>query len=214
MLYSDLNKIPLNLVQLYIVSSRRRMLFAESLPSWFTVPYHNRTGLPRLWLVSPGFSGNLLLLSWSLMGGFLVFFCLSLWRQAGLLPPMYEDAIDTAAEILKREIIPFLNSQGGFWIDFLRQSDNPVYQQLAEITINPEDDYEISKLIKEMHEEGTLVYLNNAIWSDLAKLGDYHFGKEVLEGDSPYTYFLLNKLWPLNEQLARHIVRYQQVRTV
>ena len=189
------------------------MLFAEPMPNWFIAPCQvNRVALPRHWLLSPGFSSNLVVLTWSVMGCLLVLAGLSQWRQAELHPPMYEDTIDTAADVLDRGMIPFTIDSGEFWIDHLRQSDNPVYLQLAERTINPDNRNQLFELTKmKLQIEGTHVYLGSSINPKWEKFGDFHFSKEILEGASPWGGWIVNKLWPLNEQLARHLLRYQQV---
>ena len=189
------------------------------MPTWFYVPYQaNRAGLQRHWLISPGFSGNLMLLTWSVMGGLLVLFALSLWREK-LLMPMYEDPVDTAEDVLKRGLIPYVAGgthhlaagQGEFWIEHMRQSDNPVYQQLAEIAVICEWVEVLKTTYHKLQGHGTHVYINFYIPEDMKDMGKYYFGKELLEGVSPYTGWIVNKRWPLNEQLARHILRFQQV---
>ena len=184
------------------------------MPSWFDLPNQgNRDGLPRNWLLSPGFSGNFMLLTWSVMGGLLVLFALSLWREK-LLEPMYEESIDTTEQILEKGLIPFHHYLSR-WGEHLRKSDDPVYQKLGEITISPVDASETYDFTVKMQDNGTLVYIHNAVSSSpnfpQTKLGDYHYSKDILLGASPYKGWIVNKLWPLNEKVARHILKYQQV---
>jgi hypothetical protein len=40
---------------------------------------------------------------------------------------------------------------------------------------------------------------------------DYHKSEESLEGYTPWFVWLINKKWPLKEQLAKHLLRVQQV---
>ena len=129
-----------------------------------------------------------------------------------LLKPVLEEPIDTAQSILERGLIPIVVDAGQYWIDILKQSPNPVYQQLAEITINPEDKEERLKLMEEnILGAGTHVYLASGVADEEQELGDFYSSKEALEGNAPWTVWIVNKKWPLNDELAKHILMYQQV---
>ena len=160
-----------------------------------------------------GFSSNLVLLTWSVFGGVLLHGLLANFRVM-LIKPILEEQVDTAKDILDRKLIPVM-AEGGlgqYWIAHLKQSPNLVYQQLAKIAVVPEDMDELITILKEdLHGAGTHVYLSNWLWPEQEMLGSYHWSKEVLEGNSPWIVWIVNKKWPHNDDLGKHILMYQQV---
>ena len=85
------------------------------------------------------------------------------------------------------------------------------------------DDYDVMpNMLKEnVTENGTHVYLTNVIdgkfkipQTDFKRhntLDDFYISKEELNGTSPWGGWIMNKEWPLQEELNMHILWYQQV---
>ena len=115
--------------------------------------------------------------------------------------PMYEDPVDTAEDVLKRGLIPYAaagtghktSGQAEFWIEQMKQSDNPVYQQLGEIAITSKFTDVKKMTYHKLQAHGTHVYLNSYIPGTLRAMGKFHYSKEVLEGVSPFTGWIVNK---------------------
>ena len=187
-----------------------RMLNCESYPSWFNVPYHgNRLGM-RL-LFPRGFSANLVLFIWSVLGSVLMYGFLSLFREM-LLKPEFETPVDTAQDVLDIGLIPFVHPRAVGYIDILKQSPDRVYQKLGEVMVVPKNEEEVIKMLKEdVQDAGTHIFLCNFLNPEWEKLGDYHWSKEELPGISPYSNWYVNKRWALNEEMAVHLLRSQQV---
>ena len=100
-------------------------------------------------LVFPrGFSANCVLLIWGLFGSVLVYAFLANFRTM-LLMPVLEKPVDTAQDILDRGMIPFVIDGGQFYVDVLKESPNPVYQQLAGITVIPDNYNDWLKMFKD-----------------------------------------------------------------
>ena len=94
------------------------MLNAESYPSWFEVTYQgNRLGMHLLF--PRGFSANLVLLVWSVLGSVLAYGFLSNYRTM-LLSPVLETPVETAQDVFDREMIPFIELET--YIDILKRS--------------------------------------------------------------------------------------------
>jgi hypothetical protein len=158
-------------------------------------------------LIPRGFSANLVLVIWCLFGG------VCQWGfeeniRALMFKPVFEVPVDTAQDVLDRGLIPVTHEYGQFWIDHLAHSDNPVYKQLAKITVVPKNWNELKRILKhDVQGAGTHVYISN--WPDGE--GYQHVSKEIIEGSNPYGGWIVNKKWHLNEELAKHILLYQQV---
>ena len=186
------------------------MLMAESYPSWFTVPYQgNRLGMQMLF--PRGFSANLVLLVWSFLGSVIMYGFLCNFRPM-LLLPVLETPVDTAEDILHRGLIPFTHPWSGFYIDILRKSSDPIDLQLGNVSVRSKDNREEMKMLDEyVHGAGTHVYISNTLNGAHNQLGPYHWSKDKVKGVSPYTGWLVNKRWTLNDELAVHLLRWQQV---
>ena len=78
-----------------------------------------------------------------------------------LLKPEYESPVDSTEELLKRGIIP-INSNGGFWKEYLVSSINPWERLAAEKGIIFESGAEQQWLIREkVKKEGSHASLEN-----------------------------------------------------
>ena len=161
-------------------------------------------------MLSKGFSANLVLLTWVLTGGLLLQGFLANFRAMLLLPAMSKP-FDTAEEILDNGMIPIILPGGTFWQDLLDNSPNPIYQKLGERSVMPKDWDELRLMAEEK-----IVGANTHAWITSDLIGgmyykDYHPSKEVVEGADPWYVWIVNKKWPLKDQLAKHILLFQQV---
>ena len=68
--------------------------------------------------------------------------------RAMLLKPSYETPVDSTEELLKRGIIP-INSNGGFWEEYLLSSINPWERLAGEKGITFQSGAEQQELIRE-----------------------------------------------------------------
>jgi len=107
----------------------------------------------------------------------------------------------------------------GFWVETLKNSPNPVYQQLANTTIVPHT-YEEMMTIHDYHilGNGTHVFMDIKFdWRLDYKIDGeyvmarYYWSKEVIGAGAPWPVWIVNKKWPLHDELAKHILLYQQV---
>ena len=149
---------------------------------------------------------NFLLLTWGLCGGLLTHGLLANFRMM-LLTPVLEEPVNTAQDILDRGMIPVTVEGGDYYLYLLQTSTNPVYQQLAQITVVPKDAEELNTILEEgVQSAGTHVYLTNDLWPDQAG------SKDKLEGKNPFHGgWIINKKWPLKDKLNQHILLYNQV---
>ena len=81
--------------------------------------------------------------------------------RAMLLKPSYETPVDSTEELLKRGIIP-INSNGGFWEEYLLSSINPWERLAGEKGITFESGSHQQRLIREkVKMEGSHASLEN-----------------------------------------------------
>ena len=178
-----------------------------------------RQGFPTLFhghsrenkFLSKGFAANFVLTLWDVLCGFIGYFFLATFLTM-LIKPVMEKPIDSVQDIVDRRIAPITDEGGQFWKDFLNSSANPMYRQLAKITIVPKDPNELVNLMKKrILKDGTSVFISAFIYQDELDPEDFYKSKDILEGMNPYVVWIVNKKWPLSEKLAQHILRYQQV---
>ena len=93
----------------YGVGTKDKVLFlmvpfgtlnAEYLPSWFETKVRNSKYAKRVSFLSPGFSGNFILLLWTIIGSFITMAFLCNIR-AMLMKPVYERPIDSTQDIFE-----------------------------------------------------------------------------------------------------------------
>ena len=164
-------------------------------------------------LLPRGFSANLLLLLWYYLGG------VCQWGFEGnilalMFKKVYEDPVETAQDIVDRKLIPIVPNQ--YFVQFLAQSDNSLYQQLANISVISPWYYEhwdehITLLKNGVQENGTHVFLTNGLWPKEKELGRWHYSQELLEGQSGYAGWYVNKKYHLSNELSKHMLIYAQV---
>ena len=164
------------------------------------------------WFFPRGFSANTVILLWSLFGGVLFHALLSNLLKM-LMMPMWEEPVDTAQDVLDRGLIPIVDYGAAYYVQLLKNSPNSVYQQLGENIIinnlyvpmpgfNPENKTYWDAIL----ENGTHVLLHKYDGD-----GDYHASQEILEGVFPWFNFISDKKWHFKDDLAKHILIYQQV---
>ena len=104
----------------------------------------------------------------------------------------------------------------------MRESSDPTYSQLADITISLDNDWDWVKtdalvenkvFIDRTHafvsdNSGILLY-----YSHLEETYKTHWyrGTDTILSEYPYANWISRKKWPLNEELNLHIMRYQEV---
>ena len=96
-------------------------LNAEPLPRWFTKKKKNKS--EQQIFFSPGFTGNGLLLLWTVTATFISMAFLSNVR-AILMIPVHEHPIDSTEDIFKQDKTPLINLEGSFWREYLVDSSN------------------------------------------------------------------------------------------
>ena len=153
----------------------------------------------------------MVLLIWYFCGG------VCLWGFEGnilalMFKPVYEDPVDTAEDIIARGLIPVIPPGGWAIPNMFALSDNQLYRDLAKKMIVAVDLKQLFTLLEyQVQGNATHVYLGNHIYGNMKELGLWHFSQEVIEEFNPYLVWITNKMFYLGEDLAKHILIYQQV---
>ena len=116
-----------------------------------------------------------------------------------MLKPRFEDPIDSAKQIIENNIILFEVPRGDYWVQFLANSPIPEYQTLSKrlIIANNWDEY------FDLSEYGIIGNGTHAKASFVLDQGEKSLGRwwkgNLIQGDYPYTGYLSDKKWHLNE---------------
>ena len=169
-----------------------------------------------------GFSANLVLLLWYFLGGVCLWAC-----QGNILALMfkkvYEEPVDTVQDVTDRGLIPIVKPGARFYVDLLTRSEDRLYRDLAKITVVAENYSQLYSILEHnVQGAATHVFLNSGLrdfaWCDedrcypnMEDLGKYHLSQDVLSGHNPYVGYIVNKYFHLKEELAKHILIFQQV---
>ena len=208
-----------------------QMMNAEPFPAWFNKKRTKLGATNKLLrhispdkkrssgILTPGFTGNYLLLMWSFAGMFITLAFMSNIR-AMLMKPIFEKPIDTTENLLQKGTIPINSNAGGFWQEYLVNSVNPWESKAGKTGIAFDSGPEQNKLIQQsVKEEGTHVSLENNEAIAYLTLTDpwyknltppvFHISRETIR---PYYHgwvFRKGSMW--REKIDRHILLMQQV---
>ena len=127
-------------------------------------------------------------------GGFILHFLLSNYLTV-LLKPIYEEPVETAADLIKRDIIPYYYPGAEFFRQFLAASPDPNYQELSEKLLIPKDWDEYAATVTKMFSTGSYAHIGGFAKATMYK------SSETIGGFNPYSLHLSNKKWPLKKVL-------------
>ena len=136
-------------------------------------------------------ASNFVYTIWAVCGGFILHFLLSNYLTV-LLRPIYEEPVETAADLIKRDIIPYYYPGAEFFRQFLAASPDPNYQALSEKLLIPKD-WDEYEAIAKMFSTGSYAQI-----AGFAKATMYK-SSEIIGGFNPYSLHLTNKKWPLKK---------------
>ena len=117
-----------------------------------------------------------------------------------ILRPNFEEPLDTAKQLVEKNITIFMAPGTQIWKQFLLDSSIPEYNKLGETFFVP-DDWDHFDYTNE-HDvigAGTHAQITPYLIPDELALGNWYRSKEIVAGKFPYTGFLTNKKWHLNE---------------
>ena len=117
--------------------------------------------------------------------------------------PNFEEPLDTAKQLVEKNITLYDVPGTGVWKQFLLESPIPEYNILGGTYIIA-DDWDHFDNISE-HDvigAGTHALMGEYLTSWELSLGRWHRSKDKLAGKYPYSGYLTNKKWHLNEVIS------------
>ena len=171
-------------------------------------PYHFSFKIPdvteRLRQDSVGRTraSNLVFTIWAVFGGFILHFLLSNYLTV-LLRPGYEEPVDTASDLIKRDITPFYIPGGEIVREAFAASPDPVYQEISRRLVIAKDWDEYYDMVRKVTSTGMFADIGTVpAWpTTIEEFKDWYRSSETIAGDNPYVGHLVNKKWPLKKVL-------------
>ena len=140
---------------------------------------------------------------WAVFGGFILHFLLCNFLTV-LLRPSYEPAVDTAADIIERDITPFLWPGAEIWISFFANAPDPNYQEISRRFVVAKDWREYGDMVGKVISTGLYADMGSEpdSWSvPEEEYKDWYRSTERISGKYPYQVHLSNKKWPMKKVL-------------
>ncbi len=116
------------------------------------------------------------------------------------MTPSYEKPVETAEDIVKRDIIPFIRPYGYENVkQSFADSNNLNYQEISRRLLTPKYNIHVMYYAYLMNATGSHSQIGNvpAVYEDEYKY--YYRSSEPIGGFNPYLVHLSNKKWPLKK---------------
>ena len=145
-------------------------------------------------------ASNLVFTIWAVFGGFILHFLLSNYLTV-LLRPSYEEPVETAADLIKRNITLFLRPGNELFRQFFEASSDPVYQEISRSLVMAKDWDDYDDMVSKVTSTGLFARIGTLPWyiNSTDEFKDWYRSSEKVAGDNPYTGSLVNKKWPLKK---------------
>ena len=117
-----------------------------------------------------------------------------------ILKPNFEEPLDTAKQLVDKNITLYNQPWGDIWKQFLLESPIPEYNILGGTYIIADDWDHFDNISKhDVIGAGTHAQMVDYLTLHELSLGNWHRSEEKLAGTYPYGGYLTNKKWHLNE---------------
>ena len=152
-------------------------------------------------LVPIGRSSNFAYTIWAVFGGFILHFLLSNYLTV-LLRPTFEKPVETAADIISRDITPFYFPGGHIWKQFFADSQNPHYREISRRLRIAKDYDEFDSMMRKVTSTGLYAQIGGTPSLRVVKVEEWknwYRSSTTVGGTNPYGGHLINKKWPLRK---------------
>ena len=145
-------------------------------------------------------TSNLIFTIWAVFGGFILHFLLCNWLTV-LLTPSYEEPVDTAKDLINRNIIPFIYPGAEIYRQVFAASPDPNYQEISQRLVIAKDWDEYDDLYHKVTSTGMYADMGTLpLYALEEELKNWYRSTETIAGDwIEYSVHLSNKKWPLKK---------------
>ena len=143
-------------------------------------------------------ASNLVFTIWAVFGGFILHFLLSNYLTV-LLRPSYEEPVDTASDLIKRDITPFLWPDADIYKQVFAASPDPNYQEVSRRLVIAKDWDEYDDMVRKVTSTGSFADMGTIPAGWVVSEEEYKYwyrSSETIAGDNPYAVHFANKKWP------------------
>ena len=156
----------------------------------------------KLYSVPVGRASNLVFTIWAVFGGFILHFLLSNYLTV-LLRPSYEIPVETADDLINRDITPFMMPGSELYKQMIATSSDPTYQEISRRLVIAKDWDEYDDMLRKVTSTGLFAEIGRVPgWPTPEEEFKYWYrSSETLPGDNPMSGHLVNKKWPLKKVL-------------
>ena len=139
-------------------------------------------------------ASNLVFTIWAVFGGFILHFLLSNYLTV-LLRPSYEEPVETAADLIKRNITPFCQPGGEIYRQIFAASSDPVYQEISRRLVIAKDWDNYEDMVLEALSTGMYANMGTVPWyfNSTEEFKDWYRSTETIGGDYQFEVHLTNK---------------------
>ena len=145
-------------------------------------------------------TSNLVFTIWAVFGGLILHFLLCNYLTV-LLRPSYEAPVETAEDLIKRDITPFLYPGGEIWIQFFAASPDPNYQEISRRFVIAKTYDEYNNMATKVISTGMYAHMGILPWARPEEFKHWYRSSETISGTFPFGGHLSNKKWPLKKVL-------------
>ena len=144
-------------------------------------------------------SSNLVFTIWAVFGGFILHFLLSNYLTV-LMMPSCEVPVETAKDLINRNIIPFIFPMSEIYTQIFAASSDPIYQEISRRLVVAKDWDIYYDMMRKVTSTGMYASIGSTPSQVPEKdYKDWYRSSETIGGVTPYTGHLLNKKWPLKK---------------
>ena len=136
-----------------------------------------------------------------MFGGFILHFLLSNYLTV-LLRPSYEEPLETAADLINRDITPFYLPGGLIFKQIFLASPDENYQEISRRLVIPNDWNEYEKLLHKVTSSGMFARIGtvpSTRYVPEKEFKNWYRSSETIGGINPFGVHLQNKKWPLKK---------------
>ena len=136
-----------------------------------------------------------------MFGGFILHFLLSNYLTV-LLTPSYEEPVETAKDLIERNITPILWPEAEILQQFFAASPDPIYQEISRRFVIAKDWDEFDDLVRKVISTGMYADMSSVPWKvPEEEFKHWYKSTETISGTFPYAVHLSNKKWPMKKVL-------------